>query len=449
MIATVEVIGATLMLLASHFAFAADPAERSARLVKEAKQLVTDIDQGHYDKVEARFDKNMADALPIDKFTATSKAISQQTGALKSIGETTTSEKDGFFIVLMQCEFTNAPFDAQVVFDGEEKIAGLLYKPHPIPTTYVAPDYVNPAAFVEREMTIGSGTLSVPGTLTLPKDKAAVPAIVLVQGSGPQDRDETIGPNRVFRDIAWGLASKGVAVFRFEKRTHAHPEAFKGSYTIDDETTNDAVAAAQALRDVKEIDSSRIYIGGHSQGAMMAPRIAQRDPNLRGLVLLAAPARPLEDIIVDQQTYLLADASGTVDHSAEVALDGVKQKRDEIKHLDAANPPKEPLLMDVPASYWLDLRAYDPVAVAATLKMPILVLQGLRDFQVTAPDFARWKDLCAKKADVRCESYPSLNHLFIAGSGRSVPTEYGTVGHVDANVVSDIAAWINHVKAAG
>jgi hypothetical protein len=298
-------------------------------------------------------------------------------------------------------------------------------------------------------MTIGSGPLSVPGTLTLPRDKSGIPAVVLVQGSGPQDRDETIGPNRVFRDIAWGLGSQGIAALRFEKRTHAHPDAFKGSYTVDDEMTNDAIAAVHALRGIKEIDSSRIYIVGHSQGAMMAPRIAQRDPALHGLVLLAAPARPLEDIIVDQQTYLLADASGKLDRSGEMMLDTVKAKRDEVKHLDAANTPKDSLLMDVPASYWLDLRSYDPVAVASTLKMPILVLQGLRDFQVTAPDFTRWKDLCAKHPNVQCESYPTLNHLFIAGSGRSLPAEYQKPGHVDAHVVADIAAWINHGKIAG
>ncbi len=130
MIATVEVIGAVLMLLASQFALAADPAERSARLVKEAKQVVTDIDKGQYDKVEARFDKTMLDALPLDKLTATSQSVAQQAGALKKIGETTTSTKEGYFVVVMQCEYANAPLDAQVAFDSDDKVAGMYFRPH-------------------------------------------------------------------------------------------------------------------------------------------------------------------------------------------------------------------------------------------------------------------------------------------------------------------------------
>ncbi len=133
MIATVEVIGAALMLLASQFALAVDPADRSARLVKEAKQIVPDIDKGQYEKVHARFDKTMADALPLDKLTESSKSIAQQTGALKSIGDSSTSTKAGYFVVVLQCEYANAPIDAQVVFDSDDKIAGMYFRPHEAP----------------------------------------------------------------------------------------------------------------------------------------------------------------------------------------------------------------------------------------------------------------------------------------------------------------------------
>jgi hypothetical protein len=133
MIATVEVIGAALMLLASQFALATDPPARNTRLIAEAKQIVTDIDKGQYAKVEARFDKTMADALPLDKLTETSKSIAQQAGALKSIGETTTSTKEGYFVVVLQCEYANAPLDAQVVFDSDDKIAGMYFRPHNVP----------------------------------------------------------------------------------------------------------------------------------------------------------------------------------------------------------------------------------------------------------------------------------------------------------------------------
>jgi hypothetical protein len=129
MIATVEVLGAALMLAASMFANAADPGERSARLVKEARQVIAEIDKRQFEKVAARFDKAMADALPLDKLKATSESVFGQAGALKSIGEAKTSQKQEFFIVVLPCEFANMPMDAQVVFDSDDKIAGMHFGP--------------------------------------------------------------------------------------------------------------------------------------------------------------------------------------------------------------------------------------------------------------------------------------------------------------------------------
>ena len=151
MITTVGVFGAALMLTASLLANAADPAERDARLVHEARQVVADIDKGQYDKVEARFDKTMADALPLERLTETSKSISQQAGALKSVGEATTSRKDNFFIVVLPCEFANMPLDAQIVFDTEDKIAGMYFRPHAAPTTYNTPSNRKETALASRD----------------------------------------------------------------------------------------------------------------------------------------------------------------------------------------------------------------------------------------------------------------------------------------------------------
>lgn len=100
------------------------------------------------------------------------------------------------------------------------------------------------------------------------------------------------------------------------------------------------------------------------------------------------------------------------------------------------------VIFGVPASYWLDLRGYDPAESAKTLKQPMLILQGERDYQVTMEDFKRWNTVLAGKGNVTFKSYPGLNHLFIAGTNRSTPLEYEQPGHVDVRVVEDIASWI-------
>jgi Protein of unknown function (DUF3887) len=135
MIATVKVLGAALMLAASLSASAADAGERGARLIQEARQVIVEIDKGQYEKVEARFDTTMADALPLDKLTTTSKTVFEQAGALKSIGKATTSQKQEFFVIVLPCEFANMPMDAQVVFDTDDKIAGMHFGPRITPTT--------------------------------------------------------------------------------------------------------------------------------------------------------------------------------------------------------------------------------------------------------------------------------------------------------------------------
>src|SRR5262249_26794773 len=158
--------------------------------------------------------------------------------------------------------------------------------------------YARPDTFRETEVTVGAADWPLPGTLTLPRGDGPFAAVVLVHGSGPHDRDETIGPNKPFRDLAWGLASQGVAVLRYEKRTSEHGARFVQLKDpgFKEELLDDAVAAAAVLRKHKEIDPRRIFILGHSLGAFWAPRLGTLDPDLAGLVVLAGNTRPLEDL---------------------------------------------------------------------------------------------------------------------------------------------------------
>ncbi|MBS0498760.1 MAG: alpha/beta fold hydrolase, partial [Proteobacteria bacterium] len=217
---------------------------------------------------------------------------------------------------------------------------------------------------------------------------------------------------------------------------------FTGAFTIDDETTDDAVAAVAWLRTQPDIDAKRIYVIGHSQGAMMAPRIAQKaGDEVKGIVLLAAPARHLEGILVEQNEYM-AHQAGPISATTQHQLDQLKSAVAAVKKIDSQTPPTQKFLLDLPASYWLSLKDYDDVAVAGKIKQPLLILQGGRDFQVTAPDWQRWHAAFVHDPRASFHDYPALNHLFVAGTGPSSLAEYTHPAHVDAQVASDIAAWI-------
>jgi fermentation-respiration switch protein FrsA (DUF1100 family) len=251
-------------------------------------------------------------------------------------------------------------------------------------------------------------------------------AIVLVHGSGPNDRDETLGPNKPFRDLAWGLADRGIAVLRYEKRTRRYAGKMAGnqSLTVREETIDDALLAAALLRTHDRIDPKHVFVLGHSLGGMLAPRIAAEDRSLAGLIIMAGATRPLVEVAREQLAYLASLAPGA--SSPESAL--------------------QMLLRSAPDSYWKDLEAYKPAQAAALLTMPMLILQGERDYQVTLGDLQGWRDALDGHAGVTIKSYPTLNHLFLPGEGKSTPSEYGRAGHIPDFVLDDIADWIKKIN---
>jgi hypothetical protein len=254
-----------------------------------------------------------------------------------------------------------------------------------------------------------------------------------VHDTGPADRDETVGVIKVFKDLAEGLASRGVVVLRYEKRTRQYPTVSKGAqYTPQEETVDDAELAAALLRQQPEVNPNKVFAIGHGLGGYLLPRIAEEDGKLAGLIFLAANARPLEDVIVDQAI----DAKITGPQ-----LDTIKSLAAKVKKLDAADQDAPPIL-GMQVSYLLDLKGYDAPALAKTVGTPLLVLQGERDFQVTMKDFALWKASAQARKDVLMRSYPALNHLFVAGEGKSTEAEYKKPGHVAQDVVDDIAKWV-------
>jgi dienelactone hydrolase len=422
--------------------------EKLPEQTTKATALVDALVKGDYDAAGKDFDDVMRKALPPDKRKELWEELVKQVGTFQKRTGTRIEKVKKYDVVIVTCQFQKMALDARVVFNAEKQVTGLnfrLAQSH----DFKPPPYARPESYREREVVVGSGDWALPGTLTLPKGDGPFAAAVLVHGSGPHDRDETIGPNKPFRDLAWGLASQGVAVLRYEKRTHTHGKRMaerKDAITLDAEVIDDALAAVAAVRKHKEIDGKRVFIVGHSLGALLAPRIGEREPSLAGLVLLAGNARPMEDVIEAQITYITS-LKGELTDKDRASLDKLKQQVARVKDTKlAADTPSADLPLGIPATYWLDLRKYDPTATAARLKMPMLIVQGERDYQVTMTDFAAWQKALVERRNVRFRSYPELNHLFMEGKGKATPNDYGKAGHVARAVVDDLAAWIKETK---
>lgn len=420
-------------------------------LIAMAKEFVIACEKGDFTESIKHFDETMTKLVPPEKMEAVWETVLKQVGHFRAQKGVWTESVTKYDIVYVTCEFEKATLDIKVVFNKNKKISGQFFVPSKPPVEYTAPKYVDKGAFKEKEVKVGTKDWLLPGTLSIPKGKGPFPALVLVHGSGPNDRDESLGPNKSFRDLAWGLASRNIAVLRYDKRTKAHGQKMIADknvkLTVYEETIQDALSAASLLRDTNRIDAKNIFILGHSLGGMLIPRIADSDLDKNaGFIIMAGPTRPLEDLAVEQIEYIsLLD--GKLSDEEKANLDQIKSNAQKIKNLTPENSMKmTERFLGAGAEYWLDLKGYDPAESAEKIDRPILILQGGRDYQVTIEDFDGWKKALADKDNVEFKLYPAHNHLLIPGKGKSTPAEYLVAGHVDKTVIDDIVQWIEKVK---
>ena len=422
--------------------------------IQTAQQLVTQFIQEDFEAVVQSLDESIKKQFPVEILQATRLSLTAQVGEFKEHVGAHTFQIPSADLVIVTCAFANASLDINVAFNEQDKIVGLTITQvggveQQYTVVYETPAYVSQDLFTEREVQIGKDEWVLPGTLSVPLGDGPFAAVLLVHGSGPNDRDETIGSNKPFRDLAWGLASQGIVVLRYDKRTKVYPEKMRdlvSTLTVKEEVIDDALDAVSLLRGIAEVSTQRIVVLGHSLGGYLLPRIAA-DTGIAGLIVLAGLCRPLEDTILNQFSYIYS-LSGTLSAEQQKHLDELKKQVALVKSPDLSlSTPASDLPLSVPASYWLDLRGYHPEKIARGLQQPMLILQAEGDYQVTMEDFLIWKSALTGRSDVQFKSYAGLSHLFMPfeGGEKSTPAVYNVPGHVIEEVIQDIAQWIKHV----
>lgn len=355
-------------------------------------------------------------------------------GEFVSIFDAFESEQGEFWIVSAACEFEKTFADINIDFDKNNRIAGIHYVYNRI--------YEDMGDSETLIMFGGENPLS--GSLAVPGSDELSPAVIIVHGSGPSDRNGAVGGNAVYLDLARQLYDYGIASLRYDKRTYAYrnmPEGYYNNITVWQETIDDVVEAFNFLKVQNGIDPNQIYIVGHSLSGYLMPRIANEIPDAAGFVMLAPSASHLEDLIVMQTEYI-NNLDGKVTGEEDRALEDIKTIRSRIKNLKPNSGYSSTELFFAPESYWLDLADYNPIIEMQKEDRPILVIQGGRDYQVDKSEFELWKKGLGENENAKFILLPYLNHMFAYGEGHSSPEEYQKLSAVDSEVGKTISNFI-------
>jgi dienelactone hydrolase len=405
-----------------------------------ARQYAGSFMAAAFDDVEDHYTPDMKAALTPSASRELRDALIARNGAVAQIGDAWFEDRiQTYTRYRVPLFFENGPLDMRIVFDTQERIAGMFFVEHSEPPP--SPD----STVRETDVVVGAPETGLPGILALPDGTGPFPVVILIHGSGPSDRDETIGPNKPFRDLAWGLAKRGIASLRYDKRSFARPDdlaAVGDRLTVKEEVIDDALAGLALLRSRPEIEHDAIFIVGHSLGGTLAPRIAEFEPRPGGVVVLAGMTLPLPEKMLEQTEYIVS-LDGVVTPAEHQRVTEIKAAVAAIRKDLSEDPIARGYYLGAPLAYYRDLEDYDAPAKLASLELPCLVLQGARDYQVTLDDFALWRDSLSGSKNACLHVYDDLDHLFRPGTGPAGPSDYDVHGAVDPAVIDCIARWVH------
>lgn len=322
-----------------------------------------------------------------------------------------------------------------------------------------APSYVDESAFTEQEVFVRPYWLlpGTKGTLNIPSGSAEkrMPAVLFISGSGPTDMDATMGGAKCFKDLAYGLASAGFVTLRMEKpgAVVAWKQMVTKTCTIEDEYITPLSAALKYLAAHPAVDPARIFLLGHSLGGLVAPRLCQASPvPITGLVSCAGASIPLCQTMISQLTYLNEHFPRPTQEYFEKEIE---QNEAILRCLERGGPkrgepdPTKDLPVPVPLPYLKDMYDHDSVAVAAKLDVPMLFIQGKRDWQVGMQEFVKWQTgLEGSKAIDKAEwkIYDDIGHtLTVVDEKKHGTFQYDEPAHVKDELVKDVIDFMKRV----
>lgn len=417
------------------------------------QQYATDLMSGEKnEELYALFTDELKAQLPREQFDILWVQIEAMGGGFVAFGQEQEQVLPGMTAYLLPLSMNKQDLIMQLVVNEEGKVSTLYFSLPPEDKPAVTPSVVEmPEGIVEEDIVVGSGKWDLPGTMTLPKEGENFPAVVLVPGSGPQDRDETVGALKFMRDVAWSLAEQGIASVRYDKRSYVHGQAMVAELgnmaTVSEEFIEDAILAGGLLKADARVDGTRIFLLGHSQGAMLGPRIAAESEDLfAGLVLVAGSPKSITEIQITQNLNLLESLPKEVIDQQMPILEEMIAQYEALWDMTPEERQQQ-TVFGLNGYYAYDMASHPAADYMKQLSMPAYILQGDSDFHVSLEDGVEaWQEALGEAENITFKVYPGLNHVLMQYTGpeenRGTVAEYDTPARLDDEAAEDIAKWI-------
>tara|TARA_B110000503_G_scaffold143339_1_gene244181 strand:+ start:2168 stop:3481 length:1314 start_codon:yes stop_codon:yes gene_type:complete len=405
------------------------------------KQAAEFLQKSEFEKLHALFSEDMGATLSSKQMERSFSGLLKQFGTLNKIEELQVKETAEGNYYQQAVSFDKGKFFLTFTLNQKESFTSFMLKPYQPNYKWTPPSYAKGKyEYSQEKVTVGD-SLALNGKMTISNGMNEI-VVVFVHGSGPNDMDESLGPNKLFNDLAFGLAANGIASIRYNKRTYDYPSQMArqaNSLTIQQVVIDDAV---NAVRLARENGAKKVILIGHSLGGYCAPLIAElTQPD--AVITLAGNVSPLEDLLVPQYEYIKNNDTSKQINDLQMAMIRTQVKRIQDNEYDAETAP--PLLpLGLPASFWLSLKDYEPQKLARKQAFPYLILNGERDYQMTPKEAKKWKN-GSKNKHSKTIIYLKLNHLFFEGEGICLPSEYEKEGHFSERTLNDIINWINEI----
>jgi pimeloyl-ACP methyl ester carboxylesterase len=366
-------------------------------------------------------------------------------GAFDGVEEVTVAD-DGSEATV-ELSFAEGSHRLDLAFDEDGEVTDVA-----LPSEYTPPEYADPDSFVARNVTVDAGDVDLDGVLAVPQGDGPFPGVLLVHGAGIHDPEGTAGATKILKDFAWGLASEGVAVMRYEARLAEHdvPDA---EFTLDRIVVDDAVAALDEVAAADALDDESVFVAGHSQGGMCAPRIAARHGGAAGVVVL--DGLPDYDVDPDDDAEFMRYSFDPYGDLTDEEEDELATEKAELQRVADRDFAPDDTVLGRPGAFWESRLSFDPAGTVADLDAPVFVAGTERvdhDHQQPLAEMSRetfetWQAVDAADGS-RFEYYEDVGHYFREGPVPHSMESLHFGGNAAGYVVRDVAEWVRGVADA-